>query len=203
MSNKGFTLIEIVIAFTISVLILLLVFSGFRLSTRSYEKITETEELSQRQRALNERLGWLIKGIYPYRIIDKKEGKERLFFIGRPESLGFVTTSVIPDTGKIYDVAGLKWVYLFVDSEGLKEKDGIYFLEENLETPDKDAVIIDPAIESMSVEYFDPEGNEWVEEWTQDRENLPSAIKIRLKLLHNNNTIQTPDMVFSLRAADN
>ncbi|MFN3740955.1 MAG: prepilin-type N-terminal cleavage/methylation domain-containing protein [Thermodesulfovibrionales bacterium] len=78
MRNSGFTLVEILIAFTISLLLILLIFSGFRLSSRSYEKIFEQDEISQRIRVLNERIGWLIRGIYPYKIIDK-EGKERLF----------------------------------------------------------------------------------------------------------------------------
>jgi len=81
-NNNGFTLVEIIIAFTIALFVIMLVFSGFRLSVRSYDKISEKEELSQRLRVVHKRLGWLIKGIYPYKDIDNKtEDKQKIFLL--------------------------------------------------------------------------------------------------------------------------
>ncbi|MFN3740956.1 MAG: hypothetical protein ACK4TF_09865 [Thermodesulfovibrionales bacterium] len=52
----------------------------------------------------------------------------------------------------------------------------------------------------MKIEYLDPEGNTWVEEWSNEKEYLPSAVKMKLRFsVHNKNT-ETPDMVFSIRA---
>lgn len=199
MRNRGFTLVEILIAFTISLLLILLIFSGFRLSSRSYEKITEQDEISQRIRVLNERIGWLIRGIYSYKTVDK-EGKEKPFFIGNSDSIGFITTSVLPETKRLQDMAGLKWVYLFVDTEGLKEKDSIYFLEENLDEPYEGAVILDNSIESMNIEYLEPEDNTWVDSWDSEKDHLPAAIKIKLRFKQNNKTTESPEMVIAIRA---
>ncbi len=199
MRNRGFTLVEVVIAFTISLLLILLIFSGFRLSSRSYEKILEQDEISQRIRVLNERIGWLIRGIYAYKIMDK-EGKERLFFIGRSDGIGFVTTSVLPETERLQDLSGLKWVYLFVDTEGLKEKDSIYFLEENLDGSHEDAIILENSVKSINIEYLDPEENTWVEEWSSEKDYIPSAVRIRLRFSAHNKNIEPQDMVFSIRA---
>lgn len=199
MRNRGFTLVEILIAFTISLLLILLIFSGFRLSSRSYEKILEQDEISQRIRVLNERLGWLIRGIYAYKIMDK-EGNERSFFVGNSDSIGFVTSSVLPETERLQDLSGLKWVYLFVDAEGLKEKDSIYFIEENLGGSLEDAIILENSVESMKIEYLDPEENTWVEEWNKEKDYIPSAVRIRLRFLAHNKNVESPDMVFSIRA---
>jgi general secretion pathway protein J len=204
MNNKGFTLIEIIIAFTIALFIVLLVFSGFRLSTRSYDRISEKEELSQRLRVIHKRLGWLIKGIYPYKDINNKtEDKQRIFFVGNSNSIGFVTTSIIPETERIYDISGLKWVYLFVDNEGLKERDNIFYIEDNLESSsnEQDFTVIDPYVESLEFEYFDQENNEWLDEWDSEKENLPSAIKIKLRFVKDGKTYDVPEMVFSIRAS--
>lgn len=198
MKNKGFTLIEILISFTISLLILLLIFSIFRLSSRSYEKITEQDETSLRIRVLSERLAWLISGIYPYKSMNK-EGKERLFFIGNPDSIGFVTTSVIAETGKPHDLSGLKWVYLFTDSEGLKERDNIFFLEENLEGSGGDVAVLDNSVESIGLEYLEPEDNNWQDSWDSEKDHLPAAIKIKLRFKKNSETIESPELVIAIR----
>ncbi len=203
-NNKGFTIIEIIIAFTIALFIVLLVFSGFRLSIRSYDRISEKEELSQRLRVIHKRLGWLIKGIYPYKDINNKtEDKQRIFFVGNSNSIGFVTTSIIPETERIYDISGLKWVYLFVDNEGLKERDNIFYIEDNLESSssEQDFTVIDPYVESMEFEYFDQENKEWLDEWDSEKENLPSAIKIKLRFVKDGKTYEVPEMVFSIRAS--
>lgn len=199
MKNKGFTLIELLIAFTISLFLMMLIFSVFRLSSRSYEKIIEQDEISQRIRVLSERLSWLIRGIYPYKFINK-EGKERLFFIGNSDSIGFVTSSVIPETGRPYDLSGLKWVYLFTDSEGLKERNNIFFLEENLDGSGGDSIVTDGSVESISFEYFDPEDSSWKESWDMEKEYLPHAIKIIIKFTEKGKTIETPEIIISVRA---
>lgn len=199
MKNKGFTLIELLIAFTISLLLILLIFSVFRLSSRSHEKIIEKDEASLRLRVLSERLAWLIRGIYPYKFLDK-EGKERLFFIGNPDSIGFVTTSVIPETGKSYDLPGLKWVYLFTDNEGLKERDNIFFLEENLEDSEGDSTVFDSSVESMSLEYLEPEDNNWQDSWDSEKDYLPAAIRIKLRFKNNGGTMESPEIVVVPRA---
>ncbi len=196
MKDKGFTLVEILLAFTIFLLLILLIFTGFRLSSRTTEKITERDETSQRIRVVYERLGWLIRGAYPYKFVDK-DGKERLLFTGEGNSIGFVTTSVIPATGKIYDLSGLKWVYLFVDNEGLKEKDNVFFLEKNLEESREGAFILDPSVKSMNIEYLDPEENTWVDTWGPDNERLPPAIKIRLNIMGH----ETQEMILSIPAS--
>ncbi len=202
-NNKGFTLIEIIMAFTIALFIVLLVFSGFRLSIRSYDKISEKEELSQRLRVIHKRLGWLIKGIYPYKEINNKTEEGRIFFVGNSSSIGFVTTSIIPETERIYDISGLKWVYLFVDNEGLKERDNIFYIDENLESSSnkKDFTVIDPYVESIEFEYFDQENKEWLDEWDSEKENLPSAIKIKLRFVKDGKTHDVPEVVFSIRAS--
>lgn len=116
--TTGFTLIEVIIAITLSAVIIAILLSAMRLGYRSQEKGMWREEISQKMRILNDRITWLFRGAYPY-IISEPEGKI-LYFSGKASSAGFVTTSVDSYSEGPEDRAGMKWVQIFYDYEGLK-----------------------------------------------------------------------------------
>jgi general secretion pathway protein J len=89
--NKGFTLIELVIAITLSVVIVVILLAAMRLAYKSQAKGAEKVEMSQKVRLLGDRITWLIRGAYPFWL--KKPEEQKLFFEGKSDSIGFVTTS--------------------------------------------------------------------------------------------------------------
>lgn len=200
--ESGLTLIEIVIALTIAAVIFSILLWSLRLGHRSVEKGMERQEISQRVRVLTDRLTWLLRGAYPYSITTP-EGKV-LYFAGSTESVGFVTTSVDPYADTLQDSAGLKWVTLFADSEGLKMQEDIFFAEVFEEEP-RDEYLFDPTVTSMEFEYLDPEvegtEGEWVESWDpEEKEYLPSAVRITLAFEHEGKKIELPPVVVAIRA---
>lgn len=195
---RGFTLIEIVIAITLSAVLFTILFSALRLGQRSQEKGIEREDISQRMRILSDRLSWLIRGAYPY-IVRKPEGNV-LFFSGTASNLGFVTTSVDAYSEEPEDKEGLKWVRIFRDSDGLKIKENIYLIEDNLEDIGGNEYVFDPDVGSIEFKYLDTsnEGKKdtWVSSWSpKEKDYLPSAVKVMVVIEHNSKKIEMPPIV--------
>ncbi len=194
-NKKGFTLIEILIAFTLSLIVVLIIFSAVKLSERSYIKISEREELSQRMRVVMERLCWLIRGAYPFVIVDKEINK-KVLFRGKSKEIGFVTTSTFLLEDNFYDRSGIKWIEIFSDDDGLKIREGIFFKGES----DSEAYVIEPFLRELDLSYLDPEDGEWYQEWDNEKRYLPSAIRLKAVLHLNDKDIETPEMVFRIQS---
>jgi hypothetical protein len=200
-SEGGFTILELLIAITIATAIVAILLSAFTVGRKSVNKGFAHEEKSQRMRILTDRLTWLLRGAYPH-IARTPEGNV-LYFSGTGDSVGFVTTSVDPYADTLQDSAGLKWVTIFADSEGLKMQEDIYFADVFEDEP-RDEYLFDPTVTSIEFEYLDPgeEGTEaeWVESWDpEEQEYLPSAVKIYLTFEHKEEEVEMPPIVVALK----
>ncbi len=194
-NRKGFTLIEILIAFTLSLIVVLIIFSAMRLSERSYNKVSEREEFSLRLRVVMERVGWLIRGAYPFVVVDEEKNR-RVLFRGKSREVGFVTTSTFPLEDNPYDRSGIKWVEIFSDDNGLKIREGIFFKAES----DSQAYVIEPSIKEIVLSYLDPEDGAWYQEWDDEKTYLPAAIKLKALFQFEGKDIEIPEMVFRIQS---
>lgn len=200
--GKGFTLIEIVIAMTLSVLLFMIVFSALRLGEKSQEKGIEREDISQRMRIISDRITWLIKGAYPY--IVKKQDETVLYFSGTSSSLGLVTTSVDTYSEKPQDLGGLKWIKILRDEDGLKIKENVFISEDNLDGTGGEEYVFDPYVSSIGFEYLDTvnEGDKgtWSNNWSKEKDYLPSLVKIKIVLEHEGKKVEMPPIVTRIMA---
>jgi type II secretion system protein J len=199
--DTGFTLLEIIIALTISLAIFLILFAALRLGYKSQESGTEKEEVTQTMRILDERIAWLIRGVYPFVFADpSKTDQQKLYFEGKDDAIGFVTTSVNNRGTGPQDIGGLKYVSIFRDSDGLKVREKVFFLEDALDDSGGKVFTLDPEVTKLEFEYFDvPPGEregDWVSDWdSSDKKYLPAAVKVQITFEHNGRTIVLPDMV--------
>lgn len=193
---KGFTLIEILIAFSLSGLIFVLLFASLWQTQKFREKGEQRQRATQKSRILSDRLSWLLKGAYPYSI--KEEGKILIFFKGTPRSLGFVTTSVDRYSNEPWDRAGLKWVELSGGENGLMMRENIYFLRENLDSQGGSERVLDPDVKDIefSYLYIDGTGNEiWTSEWEpKEKERLPLGVRVRVGVEINGKRFDVPEI---------
>jgi prepilin-type N-terminal cleavage/methylation domain-containing protein len=202
-NKRGLTLLEIVIAMALSVVIMVILFAALRLGYRSQEKGADRAEITQRMRILNDRITWLIRGAYPFLI--KKPDLQKIFFQGDPDSIGFVTTSIDTYGKGPEDVAGLKWVSIFTDSNGLKIREKVFFNEDVFDQSGGKEFVIDPGVRKLEFEYFDlpddEKTGEWVTEWDHDEKKyFPVAVKVKITFEHNGKTIVMPEAIVSISA---
>jgi len=204
LDSRGLTLVEAIIALTVTALVVGILLSALRLGHRSEEKGLERQELSQRVRILSDRLSWLLRGAYPYFAGEKDEMV--LYFSGSPDSVGFVTTSVDRTAGALEDRAGLKWVRIFAEEgRGLVTEEKVYFGKDVFESGGGRQYVLDPTVKKVEFQYLDvdeKEGvEEWVEEWDpENRKYLPSAVRVSIVLKEKEGEYLMPPVVASLRA---
>ncbi|MHB8880355.1 MAG: PulJ/GspJ family protein [Thermodesulfovibrionales bacterium] len=200
-NDRGLTIVELILALSFSIVVVVILFSALRLAYKSQEKgISKTEAL-QKVRIISDRITWLIRGAYPYsRLIS---GKERLYFQGKSDSLGFVTSSVDNDAAGPLEKAGLKWVRLYHDREGLKTNENIFFSEDALEEKGGKTYTLDPSVRKISFAYYDlPEDKktgEWVTDWDpEEKMYMPSAVRITILYEEKGQETAMPELVVSI-----
>jgi hypothetical protein len=205
LKNKGFTLIELVIAITLSIVIVVILLAAMRLAYKSQEKGAERVEIMQRTRILGDRITWLIR--VPILFLKKPEEK-KLFFEGESGKLGFVTSSVDSYGKGPEDSAGLKWVSVFADRDGLKIREKVFFLEDVFDNEGGKEYLLDPGVKKLEFEYYDVpqgekegDGGDWVSEWDPDeKEYIPAAVKFRITFEHKGKTFEMPEIITRINA---
>jgi hypothetical protein len=202
-NNKGLTLLEIAIALALSVVIIVMLFAAMRLGYKSQERGIEKSDITQKMRIINDRLTWLIRGTYIFYL--NTEDIQKIFFAGESDSLGFVTTSTDKSATGLEDAAGLKWVSIFTDREGLKIREKVFFAEDVFEDSGGKVYTIDPEVKELEFEYFDvPEDEkqgDWVSDWDpEDKKYFPAAVKFKITFEHNGKKIVMPEVTVNINA---
>ena len=201
-NNRGFTLVEIILAMSFTAVIVIILFAALRLGYRAQEKGDARAEDSQRVRIITDRLNWLLRGAYPYTV--SKGGKPKLFFSGTSGSIGLVTTSVDARSKGPEDLPGLKWISIFTDSKGLETTEKVFFLEDVFDETGGKTYLLDPDVRKLAFEYFDlppdqtAEG-EWVADWDgEEKPYLPSAIRVTITYTKNGREAEMPEMIVAI-----
>jgi general secretion pathway protein J len=188
---SGFTLLELLISFTIIGLILVIVFGALRIGARAWEKGEKDVETHQIQRIVLDNMKRQIASTC-LREITSKDQKE-VFFRGDRESMEFMSRLPMVPTTR----SGMVYVnYVVREEEGGKKK-RLMLYEKDVVLLDKEKDIHDqdeadffeliPGAESIEFEYLkgpeDKDGDpEWQETWDPDNDpGIPLAIKIILK----------------------
>lgn len=202
-NNRGVTLLELLIALSLAVVILITLFSGMRVGYKSQASGSEKAELTQKIQIISDRIAWLIRGSYPF--VLKQPDEQELYFNGESDRLGFVTTSIDEYGTGPEDTAGLKWVSIYKDDDVLKIREHVYFLEDVWEDSGGKEYTLLSDLDDISFEYFDIPEDEtegsWSSEWDTDEKNyLPSAIKVSLSFMHNGQTVVIPQILVHVNA---
>ncbi len=202
-NRQGFTLLELLIAISLSIIILIILFAALRLGYKSADKGTEKSEQSQKIRIISDRITWLLRGAYPY--YRNTVDEQKLFFEGKDDRVGFVTSSVDPRGKGPEDLGGLKWVSLFADREGLKIREKVFFLKDVFDDSGGKLYLLDPDVRKISFQYLDiAEGEKqgsWTSEWDpEDRETIPAAVRVRMTIEQNGKEIDLPELIVRLTA---
>jgi len=171
--QRGFTLIELMVAITLLALIVAILYGAFFLGHRAAEKARVRFDKSQTLRTVGEYLGTLIRSAYPYR----SSGEGSVPFSGEKEQLSFVSAVSMGVEGRGVSKIILSWnggsgdVTLVEEAPVWAEGHG-------------NTVTLWKGAEDLTLEYLDSEDDEerWVNEWDgESKKSLPRAIRVSLR----------------------
>lgn len=165
--TNGFTLIETVLAISLSAALILLILASVRLSFASWDKAEAKIEENSIKRALSARLSREISSIVPYGLGHKKNYP----FMGEKDSLTFVT-SYAP--GSKIPHGGLRLISYSV-------RDGRFAVEE-ASSPGigagKNVFDFGETVEGISFKYL---GSGWEERWNgEEKKAVPRGIEVSI-----------------------
>lgn len=196
---QGFTLLELLIGMTLVGFILVLLFAGLNLGTRSWEAGEQRMATSSRQAVVVDFIRRAIEQTYPLRWRVGEE--EKLAFAGEAESLRFVGTVAMHDGVSGNHLIALDLVH------GETGRD----LVMRWQLPDPDAPGFEPieqaepkvlikAVKEMALAYFgalsEMEDPAWHDQWL-DQKTPPELIRLQLTM---ENGETWPDIVAAPRA---
>ena len=182
-SRSGFTLIELILAMSLTVMIVTLLYAAFYLGYRAMEKAGARSELSQRLRSIENFLGGYVRSAFPYR--ESIRGSA-IFFSGEQDRLTFISSSSLGMGGRGMSRVSLSWS---------EEEGGVLILEEQIpvrlrsEEEENSAgytnrMVLWRGVRELRIEYLNPqrEGEEWTEQWDgEERRVLPRAVRVGLR----------------------
>jgi general secretion pathway protein J len=176
-AERGFTLLELLLALAIVGALVVIAFSGVRVALAAWRQGEDRAEAHQHIRSVALTLSRSISAAYPYNAPRGDTPTPGLLFTGTESRLEFVTQAA-PYPASI-PVAFTAVVFELGDSD---ERRGLVIRQRVLPNRDPfaDAVVVfnDPTLTELSFGYLD-EGGAWQTTWdTETSKRLPRAIRI-------------------------
>jgi general secretion pathway protein J len=196
--QRGFTLIEVVLALSIVGALLVIMFGGLRVGLGAWSRGEERAELLEHERNVDQLLDRAVTGSYLYRPETGPENKTGILFQGDPDRLAFVTVAPpVPASVPIAFTA----VTLSLETG---DHPGLTIRQKALPNQDPfesvPPVIVDPAVTALRFRYLREAGADWEENWDATKEKgLPLAVEVTLTTLFAGRRIEHPAMVVQLR----
>lgn len=170
--NRGFTLIEVLVALGIAAAALGITFGAVRVGLAAWRQGEARAESLQHARSLVALLEQVVGGAHPYRTGASDSG--RIIFEGEPDRLGLVTVApVVPPAAPIAFVS----IRLAREDQGLALRQGVLPAREPLERAEP--VLRDPAVTALGFRYLRAEDGTWNDRWNgADEQGLPAAVEV-------------------------
>ncbi|MBN1571093.1 MAG: prepilin-type N-terminal cleavage/methylation domain-containing protein [Acidobacteria bacterium] len=188
-SDRGFTLLEMLIAVTLVAMMALSLWAVFRISIRSWSRGTDFIDTNQRHRSILDLVRKQMASTYGLIApADPQQGlASRLIFSGTETSMRFISLNSL----HFQDSPGLTLVIYEIvqDSNGaysLVEKEARYLGHPGDQEASADQSKATPVFSNLIscvFEYFDPENRDtpWVREWDGVKlRRLPEAISVTM-----------------------
>ena len=195
---RGFTLLELLIALTIVGALLVIAFGGMRVALAAWRKGEDRAEAHQHVRSIALVLARSISATYPYTAPREQGPTPSLLFGGTATRLELVTqTAPYPASIPVAFTAVVFEVSTKEDRPGLVIRQRV--LPNRNPFTDAEVAFNDPAVVELSFSYMD-EGGAWQDSWdTEQRKNLPRAIRIGVGTRIGGRAETLPPLTVSLR----
>ncbi len=180
-NNAGFTLVEVVISLTIVSLIMVIIFSLLKLSYSSREKVERVITDTWRKRISNTVLSRQVSSYFPYPM-DADPSGATPFFVGRPQSMSFVTSYSI-SFGSDAGIILARYTIKDDDDAGCR-LDVFEDVIQNLDTEKPEeyyknkTITVMKSDKKLRFKFFDKKSGTWLDEWAVYRQSAPDMVMI-------------------------
>jgi len=197
--QRGFTLVEVVIALTIVATILVVMFGGLRVGLAAWQRGDERAEVLERARSITQIVTRTLGAAHPY-IASRREGvAAHLLFEGAPDRVAFVTTAPpFPTAAPIAFTA----VTLSQDAGPVP---GLALRQKPLPNdapfdPGLKPALVDGTVGDIRFRYLRESDRTWTDRWDAVQERaLPLAVEITLTTVQAGRSAAQPPLIVSLR----
>jgi general secretion pathway protein J len=196
--ERGFTLLELVLALSIVAVMLTVLFGGLRVSLRAWARGEERAEALQHGRGLTQLVEQALAGTYPFQGQLDQNSQAQLLFIGEADRLSFVTVSPpIPLPAPLAFTA-------VTFSTGAGSTPGLTVREKALPNFDPFEQVapslVDPSVTAIRFRYLRGADGAWEDTWDVVQEqSLPSAIEVTLTAMASGRVQDQPAITIPVR----
>jgi general secretion pathway protein J len=197
--ERGFTLVELLIALAIVGALVAIAFGGLRVAVTSWRQGEDRAEAHQHVRSVALTLARAVSAAYPYRASRSLAPEPVVLFAGTETRLEFVTQA--PPFPAAIPIAFTAVVLSFDDGN----EPGLVVRQRALPNrePFGEATIVyrDPSVTTLKLAYLD-EGGNWKDAWDGTEANAtPRAVKVTVATSLNGRTEELPPLTVALRTA--
>ncbi|MDM8569013.1 prepilin-type N-terminal cleavage/methylation domain-containing protein [Thiotrichales bacterium HSG1] len=199
--NKGFTLLELLIALTLSTMVILLLAVGMNIVMTDWERSDNRLENSLDKVLILLNIERALEGAYPHTYFHEDDNKKYIFFEGEEESMAWVST-VSPGRHlglQIWQLSPSEendWVQIKVTPAFAGDP------TERLEIESDSLTVLEGYKATFEYLYKDDkldDETEWVDKWSAKKlQALPNAVRVKLE--SDDNDVEPLEIVALIQA---
>jgi len=201
--TSGFTLLELIVTFTILSFVVVMTLGALRLGSAAWEKGEERAEKIQKKRIVFDLLSQQMKSSFPYRVKSQKAEADYLVFLGDGTSLRFVSAFSL----RARRQEGLVFVNYKVEEGATSSGKVLKVYEKRMsnsktlleETPDEEQFLtLMDGLSDLKFEYFEEAEDKdttgtWGESWdAKEKKVLPSQVKMTVTWKEKREEMEVP-----------
>jgi general secretion pathway protein J len=197
--ERGFTLLEVLIAISIVGMLLVIAFGGLRVALSAWRQGDDRADVHQHMRGVALIVARGLGAAYPYQAARGLSPERVVLFKGAERRLEFVTQ--VPPFPLAAPIAFTAVVIALEEGE----QAGLVIRERALPNRDPftDAPVVfrDPSVTSLALSYMD-DGGAWKDDWDGEaEERIPRAVKVTVGTAAGTRSYTLPALTVSLRSA--
>jgi len=197
--QRGFTLVEVIIALSIVATLLVVVFGSLRVGLAAWQRGDEHAEVLDRARSLTQIVTRSLEAAHPYMTSQQAGEAAHLLFEGAPNRVRFVTAAPPFPTAAPIALTAVTLSQEVGRDPGLAVRQKPLPNEKPFD-PDVQPALVDGTVSDVRFRYLRESDRAWTESWDAVQEKaLPLAVEVTLSIVQPGRSAQQqPPLIVSL-----